>query len=83
MKIATDVYIFQLEFTVTAIDSVLQTLSPLDYELVRLKYWDGKLTPEGIALQLNIGIATLYRRLNVILTEVGRRLGYINLVIEK
>jgi len=83
VKIATDVYIFQLEFTVTAIDSVLQTLSPLDYELVRLKYWDGKLTPEGIALQLNIGIATLYRRLNVILTEVGRRLGYINLVIEK
>lgn len=82
-KIATDVYIFQLEFTISAIDSVLCTLSTEDYELVRLKYWDGKLTPDGIALQLNIGIATLYRRLNAILTEIGRRLGYINLMIEK
>lgn len=83
VKIVSDIYIFQLEHTVNAIGSVLEKLGKDDLELIRLKYWSGELTPEGIALKLNIGIATFYRRLNAILTEIGIRLGYINLVIEK
>lgn len=77
VKIATDRYIFQLELTVTAIDSVISALPDLDKELIRLKYWDGKLTPEGIALKLNMGRTTVYEHLNNILVEIARRLGYI------
>lgn len=83
VKIVSDIYILQLEHTVNAISSVLEKLGKEDMELIRLKYWSGELTPEGIALKLNIGIATFYRRLNTILTQIGIRLGYINLVIKK
>lgn len=79
VKIATDAYIRQLEFTVSAIDSVLHILPEEDVELIRLKYWDGKLTPEGIALALSVDRSTMYDRLNKILVEIARRLGYINL----
>ncbi len=79
VKIAADRYILQLELTVAAIDSVVNTLSDLDKELLRLKYWDGKLTPEGIALKLHMDKVTMYRHLNVILTEIGRRLGYVDI----
>jgi len=79
VKIASDRYIFQLELTVAAIDSVITGLTDLDKELLRLKYWDGKLTPEGIAIKLNIGRTTVYEHLNNILVEIARRLGYIDL----
>lgn len=82
-RIVSDIYILQLEHTVNAIGSVLDKLNDMDKELIRLRYWSGELTPDGIALKLNIGIATFYRRLNTILTNVGIRLGYINLMIEK
>jgi len=82
-RIVSDIYILQLEHTVNAIGSVLDKLNDMDKELIRLRYWSGELTPDGIALKLNIGIATFYRRLNTILTDVGIRLGYINLMIEK
>ena len=77
IKMASDRYIFQLELTVSAIDAVYEALADLDKELLRLKYWSGELTAEGIALKLNMDKATLYRHLNTILEEVGRRLGYI------
>lgn len=83
MRIVGDQYIAQLSWTVEAIGSVLVHLTREDMELIRLRYWSGELTPEGIALKLGIGIATYYRRLNAILTEMGIRLGYINLMIEK
>ena len=82
-RIVSDIYICQLEHTVKAIGSVIDKLNEMDKELIRLRYWSGELTPDGIALKLNIGIATFYRRLNTILTDVGIRLGYINLMIEK
>lgn len=78
IRIINDRYIHQLELTVSAIGSVYDSLSAEDKELIRLRYWSGELTPEGIALKLNLGIATFYRRLNAILMEVGRRLGYID-----
>lgn len=72
-------YIIELERRVTAIGSVLEKLDDTDKELIRLKYWTAGLTPEGIAIKLNMGRTTVYERLNNILVEIGRRLGYINL----
>ena len=72
-------YIMEQERIVKAIESVLDSLNEQDLELVRLRYWDGKLTPEGIAMKLNIGRTTLYERLNNILVIIAKRLGYIDL----
>ena len=79
IKIASDRYIFQLELTVSAIESVYEKLTDIDKEIIRLKYWSGELTPEGIALKLNMDKATMYRHLNTIITEIGRRLGYVDI----
>lgn len=79
LKIVSDEYIAHLERSVRAIGEVLDKLNDIDMELIRLKYWSGELTPDGIALKLNIGTATMYRHLNAILTEIGKRLGYLNI----
>lgn len=72
-------YLIETERIVKVIGSVLEKLNETDMELIRLKYWTAGLTPEGIALKLNLGRTTVYERLNNILVEIGRRLGYINL----
>ena len=72
-------YILEQERIVNAIESVLVKLNDQDKELIRLRYWDGKLTPDGIALKLNIGRTTLYERLNNILVILAKRLGYIDI----
>jgi len=72
-------YIMEQERIVNAIESVYDNLSDQDKELIRLRYWDGKLTPEGIAMKLNIGRTTFYERLNNILVIIAKRLGYIDL----
>ena len=72
-------YIMEQERIVNAIESVLNGLNEQDRELIRLRYWDGKLTPEGIAMKLNIGRTTFYERLNNILVIIAKRLGYIDL----
>ena len=79
IRIASDRYIFQLELTVSAIEAVYDKLTDIDKEIIRLKYWSGELTPEGIAIKLCMDKATMYRHLNAIITEVGRRLGYVDI----
>lgn len=79
VKIASDEYISHLERSVRAIGEVYDRLADIDKELIRLKYWSGELTAEGVALKLNMDKATMYRHINAILTEIGKRLGYINL----
>lgn len=79
LRIASDEYIAHLERSVRAIGEVLDKLSDIDKQLIRLKYWSGELTAEGIALKLNMDKATMYRHLNVILIEIAKRLGYVNL----
>lgn len=78
-RIVSDRYIQWLSWKVNAIESVLAHLSDTDLELIRLRYWSGDLTPDGIAMKLNIGRTTVFERLNNILVEIARRLGYINL----
>ena len=80
VKLASDIYIFQLQLSISAVEGVYSKLTDLDKELVRLKYWNkGELTDEGIALKLNMDRATMYRHLNVIIIEVAKRLGYLNI----
>lgn len=79
VRIANNDYILQLERTVIAIGSVYDRLSAGDQELVRMRYWSGDLTPEGIAYRLNIDKATFYYRLNNILVEIARRLGLVDI----
>lgn len=79
VKMVSDRYIMQLELSVSAIGAVLETLPHIDREIIRLKYWSGEFTSEGIAYKLHIDKATMYRHLNVILTEIGKRLGYVDI----
>jgi len=72
-------YIIEMERIILAIEAVYNRLNDQDKELIRLKYWDGKLTPDGIALALNIDKSTMYYRLNNIIVEVARRLALVDL----
>lgn len=74
-RITSNSYIARLEFEVKAIESVLNVCSKEDIELIRLTYWNGELTPEGIALKLNIERSTYYRRLNDLLVAFAERMG--------
>lgn len=72
-------YIMEQERIISAIESVYTKLTDSDKEIIRLKYWSGELTPDGIALKLNMDRATMYRHLNAIITEVARRLGLVDI----
>lgn len=72
-------YIREQERIINAIDSVFNRLGDQDRELIRLRYWSGELTPDGIALKLNIDRATMYYRLNNIQVEIARRLGMVSI----
>lgn len=77
VKMAANVYIFNLELKVSAVGAVYNALPDLDKKLVHLYFWSrNKLTPDGIAMELNIGRATVYAHLNRFRRDVGRRLGY-------
>ena len=75
----TNPYFMEQERIITAIQSVYDRLSDQDKEMIRLKYWTGGLTPDGVALKLNIDKSTLYYRLNNIIVEIAKRLGLVNL----
>lgn len=78
VKLNSD-YITEQERIISAIESVLNRLNDQDKEMVRLMYWSGELTPDGIALKLAIDRATMYYRLNNILVEIARRLGLVEI----
>jgi len=72
-------YIMEQERIISAIQSVYDRLNGQDKEMIRLKYWSGGLTPDGVAMKLNIDKSTLYYRLNNIMVEIARRLGLVNI----
>lgn len=49
---------------------------PLRFELVRLKYFEGRLTNEGIMAKLNIGHDTFYRWRKQFIALIAERLGW-------
>ena len=80
LRLATSQYILQLELSISAIRGVYERLSPEDQELIRLRYWSkGQFNPDGVALKLYASKTTMYSRINLILTEIGYCLGYVNL----
>ena len=79
IRIASAPYIAMLTWKVEAIGSVVDKLNNTDKEIIRLMYWNRGLTSEGIAQKLHLGRTTVYERLNNILVELARKLGYINL----
>lgn len=79
IRIVSAPYVRFLSEKVEAISSVVDYLNETDHNIIDLMYWHRGLTPEGIAMQLNLGRSTVYQRLNNILVEIARRLGYINI----
>jgi RinA family phage transcriptional activator len=62
-------------FYVKAIDDVLNTLPAEDQELVRLRYFECKLTNWQIARKLNVSESTLSRRRREIIRKFAIRFG--------
>ena len=79
IRIISAQYIALLDWTVKAIASVYNRLSDEDKELVRLRYWVGNLTMDGIAMRMNMSKSTVSIHLNDILVAIAVRLGYVNL----
>ncbi|MCK9268491.1 MAG: hypothetical protein M0P14_07260 [Alkaliphilus sp.] len=68
----------RMEETVTAIDKVLAKLPKEKMELVRLKYWECRLSNHGVAEALHVSDATYYRWRNEVVTAVAIELGLVN-----
>ncbi len=64
-------------FYVQGIDSVLSTLNDVDKRLIKLKYFECKLTNSGIAEELNISERELYRVRNAIIRKFAIRFGMV------
>lgn len=79
LRIISAPYIRFLSWKVEAIGSVIDNLNDIDREILNLMYWQRGLTPEGIAMKLMMDKTTVYYRLNNVLVEIARKLGYINL----
>lgn len=76
MRIATDTYIRQLEFTVNAIGFVLNKLTEEDTKLISMVYWKERYTVQEAADFLCMHKSTAYRHLNDIFTLIALELGY-------
>lgn len=69
-----------MEVTIRAISNVMACLPPEKVRLIELKYWARPqiLTDEGIAIELNCGVATVYRWTNRVIEDVAYELGYVD-----
>lgn len=79
VKLVTSVGIYEMERRVKAIEKALkeaERLEPGRMELVRLKYFDKKLTNYGIIKELNISEATFYRWRRELIYSIADKLGW-------
>lgn len=65
----------RIQWYVNAIEDVMRRLPELDQKLVELKYFQGYLTNEGVARELNIGRTTFYERRRIIIRQFAIRMG--------
>lgn len=79
IKLRTSVAIYETERRLKAIEDVLKVterIEPDKYKLVRLKYFEQKLTNQGIMAELNISATTFYRWRQEFIKEIADRLGW-------
>jgi RinA family phage transcriptional activator len=81
MMLLTSTVIRESERRVRAISELIDVLradeDPTKLRFIELKYFERRYTDYGLAQQLNIGIATLYRWQNHAVHFIAERLGYI------
>lgn len=77
IRLITNKRIKRLEQTIRAIDIVVGELDEEKYKLVQLRYWKRPrlLSDMGIAKELNIDRATLYRWINAIVLAIAVEMG--------
>lgn len=80
IKLITNRRLAQLERTIKAIEHVIMNLPEDKFRLVQLKYWahPRTLTDEGIAQEIGIDRATLYRWTDGIIKAIGVEMGLID-----
>jgi RinA family phage transcriptional activator len=85
IKIMTNKRIRRMEQTCLAIEKVLNRLPEDKYKLIELRYWTKPqtLTDEGIAREIGIDRATLYRWADGIIKAIGIEMGLINDICDK
>ncbi|EAD5286390.1 DUF722 domain-containing protein [Listeria monocytogenes] len=77
MLLQMDREIQRMSDTVRAIETVLNTLSDEDKQLVQFRYWDrSRPTWTWIACKLNISESTAKRKRKEIIYKIAERLGY-------
>lgn len=79
-RLLTNRRLRRMEETVNAIERVLARLPKEKMELVKLKYWDCRLSNRGVAEALHVSDATYYRWRNEIVTAVAIEMGLVNAV---
>lgn len=78
MQLADNQEIMELKRVIRAIEktvSMYQTLDPLKYDVIKLKYFDKRFTDFGITKQLNISRRTFYRYRREAIACIGKYLG--------
>lgn len=79
IKLRTSVAIYETERRLKAIEETLkitERTEPYKYKLVRLKYFEQKLTNQGIMESLNISATTFYRWRQEFVQAIAERLGW-------
>jgi RinA family phage transcriptional activator len=85
LQLVTNKRIRRMEQTCRAIENVVNRLPEDKYRLVELRYWTKPqtLTDEGIAREIGIDRATLYRWADGIIKAIGIEMGLINDICDK
>lgn len=79
IKLRTSVAIYETERRLKAIEDALKVterIEPEKYKLVKLKYFEQRLTNQGIMEELNISATTFYRWRQEFIQTIAERLGW-------
>lgn len=78
LKILSDQYVIHTARCIEAIERVLHKLNADDKKLIDLVYWKGSHSISGAALASHTSKSAAYRRINAIITELAKELGYVS-----
>ncbi len=77
MQLMTDRQIQRLEFSVKAVEDVLDTLTEEEKKLVRLGYFERLYTNKGLAIEMGMSYSSLYETKKSIIRQFSIRFGFI------